>query len=246
MPSYTVEVMVPYITGEAHRVLISKPIRLMRKSLEAKQSSAFLSINKPIEVTVGNVAGEGLFFGEYVQANGRAGSTGTGISPAAIFPDTSAGNRALCEFIAYSKLMPGPNVTPAQIIAQNKIQTQVYASNELSELLYNISNPTLIMYGDQDVVLTPENSEYLYYNISSAEEPYSGIGSGHAYLFQAYENVTQLISEFLEYYDYYDYEELSYDAADSWSITDHIHCFSRPVGNGNATFLTSARYKSIA
>ena len=165
-----------------------------------------------MEINYGHVAGEGLYYGAFIQANGLPGQTGGILGPAAIFPDTSDGNRALCDFVAYSKLMPGPNITSTQIKAQSKVLTQTYASNELSELLYNISNPTLIMYGNQDVILPPQNSAYLYYNISSADAPYYGLGSGHAFLFQAYENVTETISEFL---DYYDYEELSYDAADS-------------------------------
>lgn len=122
---------------------------------------------------------------------------------AALFPDTEDGNYALCRFLAYADVMPGPNVTDQDLANQNVVINRTYADNTLSEALVNITTPTLVVHGFEDIILAFDNAEYLLENINSSSlltaEPY-----GHAFLLQDEDDVVPSVLEFLDYYDYQD------------------------------------------
>ena len=158
------------------------------------------------------MAGEGVTYGQYILENGLPGV----VAPSLIFPDTPIGNAALCQFIAYNQTMPGPVITAEQISAQGIVGAKAFASDQLSEALQNITNPVLILYGDQDIILSVENAEYLYSNLTDVVEPYISEEAGHGLIFQEYEEVTSTINDFLnslEDSDYYDYYYYYYDDA---------------------------------
>ena len=133
-------------------------------------------------------------------------------SPAMLFPDTATGNAALCNFIAYSKLIPGPTTTAQDANNQNKVINATFADNTLSQALGNISVPTLIITGALDILLPIANSEYLLENMNNSSLLVAE-SAGHGALFQDEEILLPEVLDFLDYYD--DYPEDANDYADN-------------------------------
>ena len=155
-------------------------------------------------LTIISVAGEELTYGEYVLKYGLPGV----VAPSLIFPDTPVGNAALCQFIAYNETMPGPTITAEQISAQGKVGLKAFASNQLSEAIHNITNPALIFHGDQDIILSVDNADYLYDNLRDIYVAYINEKAGHGLIFQEYADVTETINYFLDYVEgQYNYDD---------------------------------------
>ena len=145
-------------------------------------------------------AGEQLLPGPQYESIIAGSLDGQGTPPGDIFPDSEEGNAALCRFIAFARIMPGPIFSPDQIRSQTKLLISIFAQNTLTEALSNITNPLFVGHGSLDIVLSDANAEDLYSNVSTVSLQI-GIGSGHAYLFQELDAVLAGVQEFLEDFD---------------------------------------------
>ena len=144
--------------------------------------------------------GEQLVPGPQYESIIAGSSQGQGTPPGDIFPDSKEGNAALCRFIAFARIMPGPIFSPDQIRNQTNLLNSVFAQNTLTDALSNITNPLLVGHGSLDIVLSAANAELIYSNVSDVRLQI-GSGSGHAYLFQELDAVLAGVQEFLVDYD---------------------------------------------
>lgn len=71
----------------------------------------------------------------------------TPLDPSAIFPDTSAGNAALCRYMKLSQGMPKDGVTEKQAELQRQAVIKFLGEGGVLNMLDSVSNPTLMVVG---------------------------------------------------------------------------------------------------
>jgi len=119
----------------------------------------------------------------------------TQLDPTAIFPDTPAGNAALCRYIRLVEGMPKDGVTEKQVELQWKALIEFFKAGGVVPLLANISNPTLMVVGTKagegpasyDILSKISNSALLAYG-----------DAAHGAIFQHSLSAAAAISNFLD------------------------------------------------
>ena len=125
---------------------------------------------------------------------------GNNLPGALIFPDSDAGNEALCRVAASSKAMPQDPSTQAQAANQAPaIETYFYtpSTNTVADRLGNITVPVLVLQGAQDWVIPPENARVLAAAIPAASLVVFA-DAGHGAVLQKEAAVATLVSAFLD------------------------------------------------
>ncbi len=84
-------------------------------------------------------------------ATGSAGESSVEIA----YPDTPAGEAGLCRFLTYIQVMPKDPTTPEQLMRQAAVDFDYdgEAGQEVTMGMQNITNPVLIIAGQQDSLL---------------------------------------------------------------------------------------------
>lgn len=115
------------------------------------------------------------------------------------FPNTDAGNAGLCRFLAAQNVMPQEPTTAAQIKAQGDPLYAAFIDPDatLYNQLGNISNPTLVIAGSQDMVLSVKDAQTIADQIPEAIF-LQFADAGHAAVLQHGVAAGQDISAFLD------------------------------------------------
>ena len=116
-----------------------------------------------------------------------------------IFPDTDAGNKGLCKFVASLAIMPKEPVTSQQIAGQN---SAIYgydddAASPVYHALGNITAPVLVIAGSEDMVLSVQD-DYTLVNKIPVASFLQFADAGHAAILQHAVTAGQVISAFLD------------------------------------------------
>ena len=116
-----------------------------------------------------------------------------------IYSDNPAGNNGLCQFQAAMAKLPQEPVTPQQIAGQNTAidAYQDDPNSTVFHALSNITNPTLVVAGTLDEVLSVEDSLLIVNNIPGASL-LQFADAGHAAILQYGISSGLLISAFLD------------------------------------------------
>ena len=116
-----------------------------------------------------------------------------------MFPDTPAGNAGLCRFLAAQKAMTQEPTTDLQIKAQSTPNYAAFTDPDatLYNQLGNITSPTLVIAGSQDMVLSVEDDYTIAGQIPEASLLQLA-DAGHAAVLQHAVAAGQIISAFLD------------------------------------------------
>lgn len=117
------------------------------------------------------------------------------------FPDTAEGNAAMCRNMAWGKTREADGATQEQSARQTQTVISHFFSGPGDDFVYdslgNITAPTLVLVGSQDIILPVGDSQVLAERIPDAnliEFP----GAGHAAAAQNEGEFASYISGFLD------------------------------------------------
>jgi len=125
--------------------------------------------------------------------------SGTSDRQTLLYPDTDAGNLGLCKHLAANMVMPNDTVTTAQSDAQTPAITSYFEdpASPNYHALGNITNPTLVLAGTQDEIVSVQDDFTLVTKIPGASF-LQFLDAGHAAILQNAVPSGQVISAFLD------------------------------------------------
>lgn len=129
-------------------------------------------------------------------------NSGQAVLPPLVFPDNDGANAAMCRFLAWQMLRMDDAPTPDQVVKQAEVtithfQPQ-YQDNFVYDNLGNISAPTLVLVGSQEIILPLGDSQVLADKIPGASL-IRFPDAGHAAIVQHEEASAHYIADFLDF-----------------------------------------------
>ena len=115
-----------------------------------------------------------------------------------LYPDTDLGNAALCRFKLFQQVMPPEHTEAEQFGRQYPVSlASLPGSNAIYEALPNVTNPTLIIAGSNDIVVAIQNGLIIFNRVPGASF-LQFQDAGHAVILQHGITCAKEISAFLD------------------------------------------------